>query len=134
MLDISDEEPTPEPNISPSSPNETTYMSIDSDAGADGDNDNVDDDDSSSTGNTDDDDDENTGLGNEGDFNPLSETVSHRPRNPAAATVDSDTESETSDEESEYRSVSPLNPENTGCSGPPSAQAGRCSTLWQATQ
>jgi len=120
MLDISNEEPTPEPNISPSFPHEAIDMSINSDDGADGDIDDIDDNDSDNA----DDDDENTGLGDEeGDTNQPFETVFHRPTNSAAATVDSDTESETSDEELEHQPVSPLNVEN----GPSNTQTGRCS-------
>jgi len=104
-------------------------MSIDGNDGADSDNDGVDDDNDADNDDADDndenagDDDDNGGLGDE----EGGETVFHRPPNPRAATVDSDTESETSDEEEEHQSVSPLDPENTGYSGPSSTQAGRCS-------
>lgn len=116
MLDVSNEEPTPEPNISPSSPHKAIDISVDSDDGADGDDEDDD--------NTDDND-ENTWLGDkEGDIDQSFETVFHHQSNPAATTVDSDTESETSDEELEQQSVSLFDPENTG---PSSAQASRCS-------
>ena len=117
MLDVSNEEPAPEPDISPSSPYETIYMSIDSNDSTDDDNDDS----------VDPDDVENTGLGDEeGNTNRPSEAVFHHPPNPAAVTVDLDTESETSDEESEHQSVSPLDPEGSGCSGLSNAQTGRC--------
>lgn len=125
ILDISSEEPPSHSSIFPSPSHETIYMSI-SDDGHNDDNasDNVD---NTTDGEGED---KNSAFGDGGgDVDQSLETVFRRPSQSTAATIDSDTDSEISDEEEEESQqppVSPLpNPGNSGHSIPSSTQPGR---------